>query len=287
MISKRGTFLTIFGLLIYTTRASYYPGYETMLSLVNQARSSAGLKSLCGSDKLMKSATAQASYCVEINQMSHGGPTPLMSRFTNQGFTPLAVAENLGETPGTDVKVVFDAWMADPPHKANILGPSFTHFGSAMLKGKDGKYFWAQHFAQASNSNEPCMTGGPTNGGSAEPSPTPKSTSPMGTPSTLPTAPSTAPAPSLSPPQSQQQQKQQSNSAPPASAPSAGSTSMSRPPVPGSPLTLNVRAPSQGPQIICMQGVCYQMVDNEFGRGFVPAGYPPSNMDTQAGPVFV
>lgn len=278
MISKQGTFLTIIGLLIYTARANYYPGYDTMLSLVNQARSSAGLKPLCNSDKLMKSAAAQAGYCVEINQMSHGGPTPLMSRFTNQGFSPLAVAENLGETPGTDVKVVFDAWMADPPHKANIMGPSFTHFGSAMLKGKDGKYFWAQHFAQASNPSEPCMTGSPTDGGSTTPSPTPKPAppaAPMGAP----------PTPPLSQPQPQ---PQQTSLTPATSMPAAGSTpSMTGTPAPGSPLTLNVRSPSQGPQMICMQGVCYQMIDNEFGRGFVPTGYQPPNMDTRAGPVFV
>lgn len=128
-----------------------------MLQLVNNARIQRNIRPLCLSDKLVRAATAHSAYQASINTMTHDGPLSLGDRFIRQGYQPSAVAENVGFTSTPFTQVVFDIWMSSPEHRANILDPSYVHFGSANSKGSNNMYFWTQLFAKPmSMITEPC-----------------------------------------------------------------------------------------------------------------------------------
>lgn len=136
--------------------ASYYTGYQDMLASVNQVRAALGKAAFCNSPKLMASALKQSTYQSSIRMMTHDSTDPLMSRFTNQGYNAAAVAENVGVSPSSSVDSIMQAWIGSPEHKANILG-DYTHFGSAVVQGSDGQYYWTQHFASSLSADEPCL----------------------------------------------------------------------------------------------------------------------------------
>lgn len=165
-----------------------------MLQLVNQARAQQGLAALCEVSQLMASTLLQSQYQASINTMTHDGPIGLMARFTNQGFGATAVAENVAVTPDTNVQDVFTAWMNSPEHQANIMG-NYAYFGSGVVQGSGGQYYWTQHFASGTTT-QTCISGsaptGPISSAPAGQTPTPVPTQSPGNGQT-PSAPGQTP----------------------------------------------------------------------------------------------
>lgn len=142
---------------IFAQETNDYASSMQMLQLVNNARIQRNIRPVCLSNKLVRAARAHSSYQASINTMTHDGPLSLGDRFIRQGYQPSAVAENVGFTSTPFVQVVFDIWMSSPEHRANILDPTYVHFGSASAKGSNGMYFWTQLFAKPlSMITEPC-----------------------------------------------------------------------------------------------------------------------------------
>lgn len=294
-------------LLASAASQSYYSGYQDMLQAVNKARADAGLKPFCNSAKLMASSLKHSQYQASINQMTHDDPDPLMNRFTNQGFSAVAVAENVADTGDTNVAAVMTAWMNSPGHKANILG-DYTHFGSAYAMGSNNRYYWTQHFAKAgSPGSEPCM-----DAGSAPSSTTPGGTTPSGTTpgSPIPSSPvpgspipsgPTPGSPMPSSPMPSGPGQQPLPGGPGQQPPSGGLGQQPLPgqqPAPGGPgQNPNQRGPSNpfsnlapsnsALKHICTRGLCYLIVKNDLGEGFIPDGYVPGNVDISGGPVLL
>lgn len=235
-----------------------------MLAAVNAARQQAGKGTICYSSKLMTSAQKHSDHQAQINEMTHNGPEPLGSRFTNQGFNYLGVAENVAALGNNNVDDVMKMWMNSAGHKANIIG-DYTHFGVGVTKSGT-KYYWTQHFAKAKDASEPCSNGSsPPTSGSPPAAPNQQPMAPTGEQGTAPPAPVPPMQPEGQPPGNQQPMS-------PPNGSGAPQPNMDNQPPP--------------PADICVGGTCYAVISNPFGEGFIPTP-PPANVNVPNGPVVV
>lgn len=116
---------------------------KQVLDLVNQERQKAGLGALALDDNLAKAAQDKSDDMAKRNYMSHVSPEgedpfTRMARDGAQG-----VAENIAEGQQSPQDVV-QAWMDDPPHRANILNPMATKMGLGVADGQ--MRMWTQDF---------------------------------------------------------------------------------------------------------------------------------------------
>ncbi len=93
----------------------------SFVSLVNSARSSAGLNGYAVSSQLTSVALGQAERMASQNRLYHN--PGLATQVTSWKF----VGENVGYGP--DVSSLFSAFMHSAPHRANILDHDFTQIG--------------------------------------------------------------------------------------------------------------------------------------------------------------
>lgn len=91
---------------------------------------------LAHSPALQAAAQAQADDMSRSGRLSHTGSngSTLSSRVQATGFTACYAAENIAVGQDTTAEV-FDAWMASPEHRTNILAPQATRFGYARSNG--------------------------------------------------------------------------------------------------------------------------------------------------------
>jgi len=105
------------------------PQDREFLALINEARISQGLDPLRFDSRAQRWAEGWTPRMVERGQPVHQELHPFV------GGSILRVGENVGvSTEG--VEAVFLGFMASPPHRANILDPSFTHVGIGTLRGR-------------------------------------------------------------------------------------------------------------------------------------------------------
>ncbi len=93
-------------------------GASDVLTCVNQIRAYYGLGSLHSNGTLNAAAQACAERMAASGQMTHSAYPGGWSSW----------GENIAEGYGSSVSV-FNAWMASPGHRANILRASFTQMG--------------------------------------------------------------------------------------------------------------------------------------------------------------
>jgi len=103
-----------------------------VLTCVNQVRAYYGLHGLSANASLNTTAQACADRMASSGQMTH-------SAYTG-GW--LYWGENIAEGYGSSV-AVFNAWMASPGHRANILEPSYTQMGIGHVSAGS---WWCQQF---------------------------------------------------------------------------------------------------------------------------------------------
>jgi uncharacterized protein YkwD len=128
---------------------------ETMLCLVNDARTHFELPPLSQSLQLRESAvekTADLLRCDEFSHTACGRPFSYWIDEVGYMGTPCwRVGENLawGVEDKGSVGAIFRAWMRSPAHRANILG-SFEETGIELrvggLGGLEGVRLWTEHF---------------------------------------------------------------------------------------------------------------------------------------------
>jgi hypothetical protein len=111
-------------------------GYATemsqsgLLSSTNTQRSANGLGNLALNAKLNQAAQAKANDMVARDYWSHNTPegNPPWVFFQTAGYEYQTAGENLAYGfDNSDATVT--AWMNSPPHKANVLGASYTEVG--------------------------------------------------------------------------------------------------------------------------------------------------------------
>ncbi len=116
-----------------------------VLSLVNEERSAAGLKTVKLNENLNRVAELRAAELAE--NWSHTRPNgeEWKTAFSDAGVKASYRGENLGKGQSSADQVV-DEWMASEGHKENILNKKFTSMGVASVV-IDGTTYWVQVFA--------------------------------------------------------------------------------------------------------------------------------------------
>lgn len=115
-------------------------------ALTNAHRAAAGLAPLSISPAINVAAEGHSQYQASINTMTHG--TNPGARITAAGFKWGAWGENVAAGQSSCALVV-GAWMNSPGHRANILNPTFTHIGVAVVIAPSGYQFWTMDLAAA------------------------------------------------------------------------------------------------------------------------------------------
>jgi len=117
-----------------------------MLCMVNGERASRGLSNLGLDSRLTSVAQQHSDYQAEDQTLTHNDPAgDPGTRVQNAGYMWTSVAENIAEGQNS-MQSCMDALMASPGHRANILGPSYTHFGAAVSDTGSVPYY-TQDFA--------------------------------------------------------------------------------------------------------------------------------------------
>ncbi|MET9953813.1 sigma-70 family RNA polymerase sigma factor [Streptomyces sp. NPDC006339] len=130
------------------TRTPEPPSPEERLNrLVNRHRAAAGCGPLRSDPELVAVARAYGRDMVARDHYGHHGPdgSDPGTRMTAGGYSWSAWAENLARGQSGPESVVAD-WMADPPHRANLLNCRFRDTGVAAVPGPDGT-IWVQELA--------------------------------------------------------------------------------------------------------------------------------------------
>jgi uncharacterized protein YkwD len=129
-----------------TAQASATTLANAALCLVNQERTSRGLRPLKANRRLASAARGHAQDMVTRGYFSHdteGGGT-FVDRIRKAGYVPPRVFPTLGEdlawgsgTLGTPREIV-KSWMESPGHRANILNGKFREAGMGVAFGDPG-----------------------------------------------------------------------------------------------------------------------------------------------------
>jgi len=110
--------------------------YSTSMSIgglladTNVQRAANGVGSLSLNDKLDAAAQASADDMAARDYWSHYTPegNPPWIWVTNQGYSYQKLGQNLA-TGFSDEQSTINGWMASPPHRENLLDPSFSDVG--------------------------------------------------------------------------------------------------------------------------------------------------------------
>ncbi len=159
---------------------------QQLLALTNQARASAGRRSLSWDGALASIARWRSKDMIVRNYFSHDipGAGRVFDEMTARGYCYKVAGENIGwNTYPDDVATaqIQQMFMDSPGHRSNILGSDWDHIGIGAYKGPDGKKMWTVLFADKCGSSAP------------KPKPTPKPTArPQATAKPKPTARPTA-----------------------------------------------------------------------------------------------
>jgi len=116
-----------------TTPAGISQDEQTLLNLVNKARTDAGAAPLSFDMNLVKTARLKAKDMVDNNYFSHqsptyGSPFDMMKQF---GIDFKSAGENIAGN--STVQGAFNAWMNSPGHRQNILNTSFNYTGIGIV----------------------------------------------------------------------------------------------------------------------------------------------------------
>ena len=118
--------------------------YELFI-LINDARQANGLKPYTYRNDLAGAASVRANEITVLFDHTRPDGSPFYTVNSS-----IVYGENLA-TGYSSAREVFDAWMASPSHRANILDSDYEACGFAFLANNDGaaNYYWAQEFGYA------------------------------------------------------------------------------------------------------------------------------------------
>jgi uncharacterized protein YkwD/uncharacterized membrane protein required for colicin V production len=117
-----------------------------MLTLLNDARSQAGLRPLVADEQLRQVARAHSLEMFQLNYFSHNSPTAgsPFDRMHAAGINFLVAGENLAYAP--NVEVAHQGLMNSPGHRANILRPEFGRVGIGVIRSQVQGSMFTQDF---------------------------------------------------------------------------------------------------------------------------------------------
>ena len=126
---------------------TYAAFQNQVFQLVNQERTSRGLKALVMDSALNNTATLKSQDMAKLGYFDHNSPTygspfDLMRQY---GISYRAAGENIAMGQ-TSPQQVMDGWMNSSGHRANILSASYTKIGVGIARNSSGRYYWTKHF---------------------------------------------------------------------------------------------------------------------------------------------
>ncbi|MDQ6674240.1 MAG: CAP domain-containing protein [Chloroflexota bacterium] len=125
-----------------------------VVQLTNAERAKAHLPPLATNASLTSAAQNYAGVLSQDKCFAHTcGPQPDLKKrlesagYTFSGYRGWSYGENIAEGYQTPEAVVA-AWMASPPHRANILNSSYRDIGVGLVvrSGSRYGYYWVQDF---------------------------------------------------------------------------------------------------------------------------------------------
>jgi uncharacterized protein YkwD/stress response protein SCP2 len=118
-----------------------------VVDLTNRRRTGAGLRPLAADPRLTAAAQAHSADMVARDFYAHTDPDGgrPWDRTGAAGAPHRAVGENIACGQRSPADVV-EGWMNSPGHRANILGPDFTHIGVGLAGGGRAGTYWTQVF---------------------------------------------------------------------------------------------------------------------------------------------
>jgi uncharacterized protein YkwD len=116
---------------------------SSITCLINEERTSYGLQSVTPNDQLRQAALSHSNEMVAQGYFEHTSPAGLtfIDRIEGTGYMQSArswtVGENLvwGSGPLSTPQSLVTAWMNSPPHRENLLRPTFREMGVAAVDG--------------------------------------------------------------------------------------------------------------------------------------------------------
>lgn len=112
----------------------------SMTCLVNWARAQQGVRKLAERGRLKRAAALKGRAVAKCGQFSHtpcGNDLSAQVRATGYRFTLFGENLYLGPWGTVSARQVVTAWLASPPHRANLLSPSYRHLGIAPARAHD------------------------------------------------------------------------------------------------------------------------------------------------------
>ncbi|MEU3936335.1 CAP domain-containing protein [Streptomyces sp. NPDC029044] len=118
-----------------------------VVDLTNRERARAGLPPLAADPLLTTAAQAHSADMVARAFYAHTAPdgSRPWDRAAAAGSTRRTIGENIACGQRSPADVV-EGWMNSPGHRANILGPGFTHIGIGFAGGGRAGTYWTQLF---------------------------------------------------------------------------------------------------------------------------------------------
>lgn len=130
-----------------TGTGTYADFQNQVVQLVNQERTSRGLKALSVDSALTNTATLKSQDMAKLGYFDHtsptyGSPFDMMKQY---GISYRTAGENIAMGQ-TSPQQVMTGWMNSEGHRANILNSSFTKIGVGIARNSNGTYYWTQQF---------------------------------------------------------------------------------------------------------------------------------------------
>jgi uncharacterized protein YkwD len=120
---------------------------EEMLRIVNEERTSRGLKPLVMSDSLRRVARLHSIDMFQKGYFAHDSPdgTTPFQRMRGGGVEYYEAGENIALAP--TIRIAHSGLMKSPGHRANILNPAFRRVGIGAARGAPHGIMLTQDFA--------------------------------------------------------------------------------------------------------------------------------------------
>ncbi|HEY0415452.1 MAG TPA: CAP domain-containing protein [Gaiellaceae bacterium] len=114
--------------------AGLKPSEASLLREINRVRALHGLPLLRADGRLELAARAQSRQMLHAEALRHG---PFAQRLVRFAVRASVTGENLGWGAGASgsAHAIVGAWLASPPHRANLLRASFTRVGVGCAEG--------------------------------------------------------------------------------------------------------------------------------------------------------
>jgi uncharacterized protein YkwD len=123
---------------------------SSLLQLTNAERGRAGLSAVSLNPQLTRAAQIQAEQMMREGQLEHVVPSAPFpnpeDRLAAVGYRWQAFGENIALEP--DPAQTVSTWMNSPPHRSNMLSPTYTEIGAGYARDAQNRSYYVEVFGR-------------------------------------------------------------------------------------------------------------------------------------------